>query len=69
MRKQYTTEEKQNLVAMFKSGTQTTTAFAQANGIDVQKLALCKNRNHRFCKNKNSCQNYRKKYKNSERRN
>ena len=29
MRKQYTTEEKQNLVAMFKSGTQTTTAFAR----------------------------------------
>ena len=25
---------KQNLVAMFKSGTQTTTAFAQANGIN-----------------------------------
>ena len=34
MQKQYTTEEKQNLVAMFKSGTQTTTAFAQANGIN-----------------------------------
>ena len=34
MRKQYTTEEKQNLVAMFKNGTQTTTAFAQANGIN-----------------------------------
>ena len=34
MRKKYTTEEKQNLVAMFKKGTQTTTAFAQANGIN-----------------------------------
>ena len=34
MRKQYTTEEKQNLVAMFKNGTQTITAFAQANGIN-----------------------------------
>ena len=34
MQKQYTTKEKQNLVAMFKSGTQTTSAFAQANGIN-----------------------------------
>ena len=34
MRKQYTTEEKQNLVAMFKNGSQTITAFAQANGIN-----------------------------------
>ena len=34
MRKQYTIEEKQNLVAMFKNGTQTITAFAQANGIN-----------------------------------
>ena len=32
MRKQYTTEEKQNLVAMFKNEAQTATAFAQANG-------------------------------------
>ena len=35
MRKQYTTEEKQNLVAMFKNGSQTITAFAQANGIEI----------------------------------
>ena len=34
MQKQYTTEEKQNLVAMFKNGSQTITAFAQANGIN-----------------------------------
>ena len=34
MRKQYTTEEKQNLVAMFKNGSQTITAFAQVNGIN-----------------------------------
>ena len=40
--------------------------------IDVQKLALCKkaagckNRNHRFCRNQNSCHGYRKKYKNPE---
>ena len=33
MQKQYTTEEKQNLVAMFKNETQTS-AFAQANGIN-----------------------------------
>ena len=32
MLKQYTTEEKQNLVAMFKNEAQTATAFAQANG-------------------------------------
>ena len=32
MQKQYTTEEKQNLVAMFKNEAQTAIAFAQANG-------------------------------------
>ena len=34
MRKQYTIKEKQNLVAMFKNGSQTITAFAQVNGIN-----------------------------------
>ena len=34
MRRQYTTEEKQNLVAMFRNGSQTTTAFAKAYGIN-----------------------------------
>lgn len=47
MQKQYTTEEKQNLVAMFKNETQTS-AFVQANGIIPERrnwnLASCKYR-------------------------
>ena len=47
MQKQYTTEEKQNLVAMFKNETQTS-AFVQANGIIPERRnwnpASCKYR-------------------------
>lgn len=37
MRKQYTTEEKQNLVAMFKSGTQT--IISRKSGRKILKIA------------------------------
>ena len=71
MQKQYTTEEKQNLVAMFKNETQTS-AFAQANGINpltFRSWLYVKTETTGFVEIKTPVRITEKKYKNPERRN